>query len=102
MVAITACLPAGDRSSSLRRPSWGIASKAGAPTNPAWYHNLLTTPTASVELPNESFPVHTRITEGPERDRLFQKVAEHFPIYADYQRKTGRHIPVIVLEPVVG
>jgi deazaflavin-dependent oxidoreductase (nitroreductase family) len=77
-----------------------IASKAGAHSNPAWYHNLLATPMASVELPNESFDVQAGVTEGAERDRLFQKVAEHFPIYADYQCKTARRIPVIVLERV--
>jgi deazaflavin-dependent oxidoreductase (nitroreductase family) len=77
-----------------------VASKAGAHSNPAWYHNLRATPTASVELPTESFDVQVRITQGAERDRLFEKVAEHFPIYGDYQHKTGRRIPVIVLERV--
>ena len=77
-----------------------IASKAGAPTNPAWYHNLLANPAASVELPNESFEVQARIAKGDERDRLFQKVVAHFPIYVGYQQKTGRRIPVIVLDSV--
>ena len=77
-----------------------IASKAGAPTHPAWYHNLVANPAASVELPNESFGVQAKRTEGAERDRLFQTVVEHFPIYGDYQQKTGRAIPVIVLQRV--
>jgi deazaflavin-dependent oxidoreductase (nitroreductase family) len=77
-----------------------IASKAGAPTHPAWYHNLVANPAASVELPNESFSVQARVTEGDERDRLFQKVVEYFPIYSGYQQKTGRTIPVMVLERV--
>jgi deazaflavin-dependent oxidoreductase (nitroreductase family) len=75
-----------------------IASKAGAPTNPAWYHNLVANPAASVELPNESFDVRARVAKGDERDRLFRKVVEHFPIYSGYQQMTGRRIPVIVLE----
>ena len=77
-----------------------IASKAGASTNPAWYHNLVANPTASVELPTEFFDVQARVATGDERDRLFHKVAEHFPIYAGYQQKTGRRIPVVVLERI--
>ena len=75
-----------------------VASKAGAPVNPAWYHNLVATPTASVELAGESFDVFARVAEGDEYDRLFQKVVEQFPIYRDYQQKTARRIPVVVLE----
>jgi deazaflavin-dependent oxidoreductase (nitroreductase family) len=77
-----------------------IASKAGAPTNPAWYHNLVANPAASVELPNESFEVQASIAKGDERDRLFHNVVEHFPIYSGYQQKTGRRIPVIILERI--
>ena len=75
-----------------------IASKAGAPTNPAWYHNLVATPTASVEVGDERFEVNARVATGDERDRLFQKVIAQLPIYEDYQRKTTRLIPVVVLE----
>jgi proline iminopeptidase len=53
-----------------------------------------------VELLNESFGVRARVATGDERDRLFHKVVEHFPIYAGYQQKTGRRIPIIVLERV--
>jgi deazaflavin-dependent oxidoreductase (nitroreductase family) len=77
-----------------------IASKAGASTNPAWYHNLVANPAASVELLNESFGVRARLATDDERDRLFHKVVEHFPIYAGYQQKTGLRIPVLVLERV--
>jgi deazaflavin-dependent oxidoreductase (nitroreductase family) len=79
-----------------------FASKAGAPTNPAWYYNLVANPRASVDLTNESFDVDARIATGHERDRLYEKVAKHFPIYADYQQKTSRLIPVIVLERLNG
>jgi deazaflavin-dependent oxidoreductase (nitroreductase family) len=79
-----------------------FASKAGAPTNPAWYYNLVANPRATVELADKSFDVDARIATEDERDRLFEKVAEHFPIYADYQQKTSRLIPVIVLERLNG
>jgi len=77
-----------------------IASKAGAPTNPAWYYNLLATPTASVEVGNERFEVQARVAHGDERDRLFQTVIAQLPIYEDYQRRTGRPLPVVVLERI--
>jgi deazaflavin-dependent oxidoreductase (nitroreductase family) len=79
-----------------------IASMAGAPRNPAWYHNLLANPTASVELANESFDVRARIAEGDARHDLYETVARRFPIYGEYQQKTGRLVPVIVLQPLTG
>jgi len=75
-----------------------FASKAGAPTNPAWYHNLLAHPTATVEVGTETFPVRTRAAEGEERDRLYERQVARAPQFADYQAKTTRMIPVVVLE----
>lgn len=77
-----------------------IASKGGAPTNPDWYHNLVTHPTATIELPHERFQVRARVTSGAERARLFNHQAEQMPNFADYQRKTTRQIPVFVLEKI--
>jgi deazaflavin-dependent oxidoreductase (nitroreductase family) len=77
-----------------------VASKAGASTNPAWYHNLIANPRATIELPTESFDVRATIAEGEERDDIFQKVADHFPIYDNYQQRTGRRIPIIVLQRI--
>jgi deazaflavin-dependent oxidoreductase (nitroreductase family) len=77
-----------------------VASKAGASTNPAWYHNLVANRRAAVELPTGPFDVEARIPEGDERDDLFQRVVDHFPIYDNYQRRTGRRIPIIVLERI--
>jgi deazaflavin-dependent oxidoreductase (nitroreductase family) len=74
-----------------------IASKGGAPTNPDWYHNLVAHPTAMVELPNERFQAKAVVTAGAERERLFNRQAEQMPNFAEYQRKTTRQIPVIVL-----
>jgi deazaflavin-dependent oxidoreductase (nitroreductase family) len=77
-----------------------VASNAGASTNPAWYHNLLATPRATVELPTESFDVQALIPEGREREHLFQRVVDRFPIYANYQQRTGRRIPIVVFERI--
>jgi len=75
-----------------------IASKGGAPTNPAWYHNLLAHPDVTVELPGETIRAHARVTTGDERDRLFKAQADLMPGFKDYQQKTDRVIPVVVLE----
>jgi deazaflavin-dependent oxidoreductase (nitroreductase family) len=75
-----------------------VASKTGAPTNPGWYHNLLATRTATVEVGNECFDASARVAHGDGRDQLFHKITTHYPIYQDYQDKTGRRIPVIILE----
>jgi deazaflavin-dependent oxidoreductase (nitroreductase family) len=77
-----------------------IASKGGAPTNPSWYHNLLATPAATVEVGSERFEVRSRVAEGEERDRLYDRQAALMPNFAEYQRNTSRRIPVIVLERV--
>lgn len=77
-----------------------IASKGGAPTNPDWYHNLMAHPEVTVELPNERFKARAVVTTGAERDRLFNQQAEQMPNFAEYQRKTTRRIPVIVLERI--
>lgn len=77
-----------------------IASFAGGPRNPDWYHNLVAHPTATVELGTERFTVKATITSGEERRRLFDQQAGQLPVFAEYQKKTSRQIPVIVLERV--
>jgi deazaflavin-dependent oxidoreductase (nitroreductase family) len=84
-------LPDGDRMVVF-------ASKGGAPANPAWYHNLVTNPSASVEVGDETLDVNAVVTSGEERRRLFEKQADRYPQFADYERKTTREIPVIALE----
>jgi deazaflavin-dependent oxidoreductase (nitroreductase family) len=74
-----------------------FASKGGAPTNPAWYHNLLANPSATVEVGTDTVEVTASITSGDERERLFHRQAERYPIFNDYARKAGRKIPVIAL-----
>jgi deazaflavin-dependent oxidoreductase (nitroreductase family) len=77
-----------------------IASKGGAPTHPAWFHNLLANPEVKVEVLGETIRVRARVAEGEEHQRLYDAQAAVMPGFADYQRKTTRKIPVVVLEPV--
>jgi deazaflavin-dependent oxidoreductase (nitroreductase family) len=77
-----------------------IASKAGAPTNPAWYHNLLAHPTVTVEIGTDSFQVKATPAKGDERERLFNQQAKAMPAFDEYRKKTTRQIPVIILERV--
>ncbi len=75
-----------------------IASKAGAPTSPDWYYNLLAHPNATVEVGTETFDVTAVVATGEERDRLYAQQAQLMPNFAEYQTKTTRVIPVVVLE----
>jgi deazaflavin-dependent oxidoreductase (nitroreductase family) len=75
-----------------------VASKAGAPTHPAWYHNLIARATAQIEVEAERFDVRWRIAAGEERDHLYARISAQLPMFADYQQKTRRLIPVVVLE----
>ncbi|HZM29018.1 MAG TPA: nitroreductase family deazaflavin-dependent oxidoreductase [Acidimicrobiales bacterium] len=77
-----------------------FASKAGAPTHPDWYHNLVANPDVSAEVGTETLPFRARVAEGEERDRLWSRQKELMPGFADYEAKTIRQIPVVVLEPV--
>lgn len=74
-----------------------FASKGGAPSNPAWYHNLLATPTATVEVGAETLDADAVVTSGEEREKLFNRQAELYPQFADYAQKTSRQIPVVAL-----
>src|SRR2546425_8585951 len=77
-----------------------LASFAGGPKNPAWYNNLVANPVATVELGSERFRVRATVTSGEERQRLFNRQAAQMPIFAEYQQKTTRQIPVIVLKRI--
>ena len=76
-----------------------FASKAGAPTNPDWYHNLKAHPDVSVEVGTDTIDVVAAEATGEERERLFGAQVERSPSFADYQAKTDRLIPVVVLTP---
>jgi deazaflavin-dependent oxidoreductase (nitroreductase family) len=76
-----------------------FASLGGAPNNPAWYHNLVANPSATVEVGADRVEVDAAVTSGEERDRLFSQQAELYPQFADYAQKTTRQIPVVALVP---
>jgi deazaflavin-dependent oxidoreductase (nitroreductase family) len=73
-----------------------VASKGGAPEHPSWYQNLLANPEATIEVKAEEIPVRATTATGEERSRLWALMAEVWPAYDDYQKKTDREIPVVV------
>lgn len=75
-----------------------IASAGGAPSNPAWFHNLRANPRAIIETGVFTFDVQARVLEGAERDAAFARAVEGDPGWADYQAKTARTIPVLALQ----
>ena len=76
-----------------------VASKGGHPRHPAWYHNLRANPETTAWWKGEKRRVQARDATGAERDRLWRMMAEAYPEYENYQRRTDRQIPVVVLEP---
>ena len=76
-----------------------IASKGGAPTNPDWYYNLLAHPLVTVEVGTEQFRVRATVAAESERTRLYDKMVQMMPSFAEYRDKTTRAIPVIILTP---
>jgi len=74
-----------------------FASKAGAPTNPDWYHNVLAHPDVEVEYGDERHAAVATPVMGAERDRLYAEQVTRMPGFADYERKASRVIPVIEL-----
>ena len=76
-----------------------FASKAGAPDNPAWYHNLIANPTATIEIGTETVPVTARVASPEEREPIWTRQKQDQPGFAEYEQKTTRQIPVVILEP---
>lgn len=74
-----------------------FASKGGAPTNPDWYHNLVARPLVSVEVGTKQFQARATVAAEPERTRLYDQMAAARPNFAEYQQKTTRSIPVVIL-----
>lgn len=77
-----------------------IASFSGHDEHPAWYHNLMADPSATVQLGADVHQVRARQTDGEERDRLWRQMADIYADYDEYQAVTDREIPVLVLERV--
>ena len=74
-----------------------IASMGGAKRNPPWFHNLLANPEVLVEKDGESFEATATVAEGVDRDSLFASICERMPVFATYQERTSRTIPVVEL-----
>jgi len=74
-----------------------FASKAGAPTNPDWYHNLKSNPKVRVELGSETVDATASVAESDERDRIWNLQKGRAPGFAEYEAKTTRTIPVVIL-----
>jgi deazaflavin-dependent oxidoreductase (nitroreductase family) len=77
-----------------------VASIGGRPRNPNWYHNLLAHPNVVVRDRTVVSAMVAREAEGEERETWWRRAVEVFPLYAEYQAKTTRRIPVLLLEPV--
>jgi F420H(2)-dependent quinone reductase len=76
-----------------------VASKGGFPKNPAWFHNLMANPDTTVQIGSRKQAVHARKALGQERERLWKLMLSVYGGYAEYQRRTDREIPLVVLEP---
>ena len=79
-----------------------VASKGGAESHPGWYLNLAAEPDVEVQIKEKRFRAKARTATGEERSKLWNQMVGIYPPYADYQRKTDREIPVVVLEPAEG
>jgi proline iminopeptidase len=75
-----------------------VASNGGDPEHPGWYRNLAQEPDVELQVLGEVFPARARTAEGEERERLWEKANEVWPSYREYQERTEREIPVVVLE----
>jgi F420H(2)-dependent quinone reductase len=75
-----------------------VASKGGYPKNPAWFYNLKANPDTTVQIGSEKRPVHARVATDEERERLWPKAVKAYGGYADYQKRTDRKIPLVILE----
>lgn len=83
---------------ALGDDSWAVfASKAGADTNPDWYHNLVANPAVSVEIGTETIDVTARVAGADERQAIFDAHKAKYTGFADYEKKTSRVIPVVIL-----
>jgi deazaflavin-dependent oxidoreductase (nitroreductase family) len=75
-----------------------VASQGGAPEDPGWYRNLSKDPQVEVQVKDEVFPARARTATGEERERLWKLAAQQWPAYDEYEQRTDREIPLVVLE----
>jgi deazaflavin-dependent oxidoreductase (nitroreductase family) len=77
-----------------------LGSKGGAPTHPAWYHNLVAHPEATIEVGGDKLQVRATFADGDEYERLYSNHSEKNPGFLEYRTRTSRKIPVVVLERI--
>jgi deazaflavin-dependent oxidoreductase (nitroreductase family) len=77
-----------------------FASKAGAPTHPGWYHNLVAKPDVTAEIGTETRRFRARTASADEREPIWTKQKQAYPGFSGYEAKTDRRIPVVILDPV--
>lgn len=75
-----------------------FGSKGGAPTNPDWYHNVQANPDVRVEIGTETLAARARVAEGEERERIWEAQKRDIPGFAEYEKRSPRQIPVVILE----
>jgi F420H(2)-dependent quinone reductase len=76
-----------------------VASKGGYPKNPGWFYNLKANPDTDVQIGSEHRQVHAHVADAEERKRLWPMALKTYGGYAGYQKRTGREIPLVILEP---
>lgn len=76
-----------------------VASDSGAPTHPAWFHNLVADPQVTIEVGSDRFEMKARVVDAAERRRLYDQHAQLHPGFREYETLTTRVIPVVLLEP---
>jgi deazaflavin-dependent oxidoreductase (nitroreductase family) len=76
-----------------------VASKGGHPKHPAWFHNLRANPDTAVQIGHEKRKVHARVASAEERPRLWPMAVDTYSGYSEYQERTDREIPLVILEP---
>jgi deazaflavin-dependent oxidoreductase (nitroreductase family) len=77
-----------------------FASKGGAPDNPDWYHNLVANPQVRAEIGTETVDLTAHVADSQTRESIWTEQKSTFPGFADYEQKTTRQIPVVILDPV--
>ena len=76
-----------------------FASKAGAPTNPDWYHNLVANPAVKAEVGTQTLDLVARVADSAERQPIWAAQKADYPGFGEYEKNTSRQIPVVILEP---
>jgi deazaflavin-dependent oxidoreductase (nitroreductase family) len=76
-----------------------FASKGGAPTNPDWYHNLVANPAVQAEIGTQTMRLTARVAGDAEREPIWSAQKQDYPGFEEYEEKTSRQIPVVILEP---